>query len=280
MAPPSPYDDPVPRGWKFVQGTLRVAVCMQCAGLALIHLSGTRSSDAARLLQSLATTVEGPPAVGTQLAGYGLAVAALFTLLRPSWPVLFCVVLWFGGEAAAPLTANTDWQVVELLTGVLPIMLPLALLLVDFWPPPLAFSIGRAQAALALLRLALVISVTAQGMTRLVEIAAPGPWSDLVRDASARLSINVTDGHVQQILAGMFAADLALGFAALATRNRLGMGALAAWIVASAALWIVARGSSGYGEFLLSASGAGAPLAILLFWICAVKEQPPVIVPG
>lgn len=278
MAPPSPYDDPVPRGWKFVQGTLRVSVCLQCAGLALAHLSGSRESGAAGLLQFLwdaADTAAAPP---TRLAGYGLAVAALFTLLRPSWPVLVCVVLWFGAEAAAPVVH--DGGVLPLLAMVVHVAMPLVLMLVDFWPPALSFSIGRAQVALALLRLTLATSVAAGAVLKLLELAEPGDGTTLLRDAATTLGISATDGQVVQGLAVMLAADFALAWSALTSRSRPGLALLAAWIVAEAALWIAARGAAGYAEFVLDASTAGAPLAVLLFWACAVKEQPPVIVPG
>lgn len=278
MAPPSPYDDPVPRGWKFVQGTLRVAVCLQCAGQALLHLSAGRDSGAARLLITVQESAEATAGPWTPFAGYGLAIAALFTLLRPSWPVLLCIILWFGAEAAAP--AVDDGHVLELLAAVLRVALPLVLLLVDFWPPPLSFSIGRAKVALALLRLALVISVAADGLLKLAAIADGGPWTELVRAAATGVGLTISDAQVSQTLAVMLAADFGLAWTALTSRNRLSLGVLAGWLVAGAALWIAARGPGGYGEFLLHASAAGAPLAVLLFWFCAVKEQPPIIVPG
>lgn len=278
MAPPSPYDDPVPRGWKFVQGTLRVAVCLQCAGLALAHLSGSRESGAAGLLQFLWDATDSAAASQSRLAGWGLAIAALFTLLRPSWPVLLCVVLWFGAEAAAPVV--NDGGVLSLLALVVRAAVPLVLLLVDFWPPALSFSIGRAQVALALLRLALVTSIAAGGVLKLLELAEPGEWTALLRDAATTLGVNATDAQLAQGLAALLAVDIALAWSALTSRSRPGLGLLAAWIVAEAALWIAARGSAGYALFLLDASTAGAPLAVLLFWVCAVKEQPPVIVPG
>ncbi|MBL8848397.1 MAG: hypothetical protein JNG89_01880 [Planctomycetaceae bacterium] len=278
MAPPSPYDDPIPRGWKFVQGTLRVAVCMQCTGLALAHLSAGQESSAAGLLRAMWDANEIVPGSFSKFAGYGLSIAALFTLLRPSWPVLLAVVFWFGAEAAAPVAE--DGQVVELLQRVLRVALPLVLLLVDFWPPPLSFSIGRAKVALGLLRLALVTSVSAGGVLKLFAIEAGGDWTDRLHDAALSAGLTVSDGQVSQCLAVMLAVDFALAWSSLTSRNRLSLGLLAVWLVALAAVWIAALGSSGYANFLLDASAAGAPLAVLLFWVCAIKEQPPVIVPG
>jgi hypothetical protein len=278
MAPPSPYDDPVPRGWKFVQGTLRVAVCMQCAGQALLHLSAGKESGAARLLITMRDTAESTSGPWTPFVGYGLAIAALFTLLRPSWPVLLAVILWFGAEAAAPVV--NDGHIVELLAGVLRVAMPLVLLLIDFWPPSLSFSIGRAKVALALLRISLVTSIAADGLLKLDAISGGGPWKDLVWEAATGVGQTVNEAQVAQVLAVMLAADFGLAWTALTSRNRLSLGVTAGWLVALAAVWIAARGPSGYAEFLLHASAAGAPLAVLLFWFCAIKEQPPIIVPG
>lgn len=278
MAPPSPYDDPVPRGWKFVQGTLRVAVCMQCAGQALLHLSAGRESGAAGLLLTLPDSAEASSAPWTPFIGYALAIAALFTLLRPSWPVLLAVIVWFGAEASAPVVH--DGHVLELLAGVLRVAMPLSLLLVDFWPPSLSFSIGRAKVALALLRLALVTSVAADGLLKLAAIADGGAWTELVRAAAEGVGLTITDAQVSQALAVMLAADFGLAWTALTSRNRLSLGVMAGWLVAVAAVWIAAHQPGSYSDFLLHASAAGAPLAVLLFWFCAVKEQPPIIVPG
>jgi len=251
---------------------------MQCAGQALLHLSAGRESGAARLLMAVQDSSGAAPGPWTPFVGYALGIAALFTLLRPSWPVLLAVILWFGAEAAAP--AVDDGHVVELLAGVLRVAMPLVLLLVDFWPPSLSFSIGRAKVALALLRIGLVTSVAADGVLKLMAIADGGDWADLVRDAATGIGLTASDAQVSQALAVMLAADFGLAWAALTARNRLSLGVLAGWIVAVAAVWIAAGGRGGYAEFLLHASAAGAPLAVLLFWICAIKEQPPIIVPG
>ena len=253
-------------------------MCMQCTGLALVHLSAGQESAAASLLRTMWEANEVVPGSFSKFAGYGLSIAALFTLLRPSWPVLIMVVLWFGAEAAAPVVE--DGHLVELLHCVLRVALPLVLLLVDFWPPSLSFSIGRAKVALGLLRLALVTSVAAGGMLKLFAIAEGGDWSNLLHDAATTSGLTVSDGQVSQCLAAMVAVDFALAWSALTSRNRLSLALLAVWLVALGAVWIAALGSTGYANFLLDASAAGAPLAILLFWVCAIKEQAPVIVPG
>jgi hypothetical protein len=188
------------------------------------------------------------------------------------------VILWFGAEVAAPVV--NDGHLVQLLAGVLRVAMPLVLLLVDFWPPPLAFSIGRAQVAIALLRIALVTSVAAEGVLKFAAIAVGGAWADLVREAAVGIGLTATDAQVSQVLAVMLAADFGLAWSALTSRNRLSLGVLAGWIVTLAAAWIAARGPGGYAEFLLHVSAAAAPLAVLLFWVCAIKEQPPIIVPG
>lgn len=278
MAPPSPYDDPVPRGWKFVQGVLRVAVCLQCAGLAAAHLYAGQPSAAAGLLNGLAALPDVEAGRLVSLVGYGLAAAAVLTLLRPSWPVLLCVVLWFAAEAAAPLVDGAD--VPSLLRCSVHVLMPLGLLLIDFWPPRLAFSIGRAKVAMAMLRLAVVVSTSAQGLMTLAEIPAGGTQGELLRSAAVAVGRGPSESQLAQALALIVAADLALACHLLLSRNRIVAGALAAWLVAKAALWIAGDGAAASAPFLLEASQAGAPLAVLLFWVCAVKEQPPLIVPG
>jgi len=125
-----------------------------------------------------------------------------------------------------------------------------------------------------------VTSVAAGGLLKLAAMTDRGAMFDLIDDAATAMGLNLNDDQILQTLAAILAADFALALSALTGRNRLGLAMLAIWIVASAAIWIVARYSAGYASFLLDASAAGAPMAVLLFWICALKEQPPVIVPG
>ena len=243
-----------------------------------MHLWAGEDSAAAGLWRTLWESDESAGASLSAFAGYGLAIAALFTLLRPSWPVLLCVVLWFGGEAAAPIVDGD--HVLATLQHVLRIAMPLVLMLVDFWPPRCRFSIGRSKVSLGLLRLALVTSVAAGGAFKLLAINAESEWLELLRGSAAALGFPASDGQINQALAVMMAVDIALAWSVLTSRNRVSLSVLAGWQIALAALAIAAEGPEGYAAFLLHTSSAGAPLAILLFWTCAVKEQPPVIVPG
>jgi hypothetical protein len=279
MSPPSPYDDPVPRGWKFVQGTLRVAVAVQCAGAAIAEWKATVDTPVLRLLRSGYEFPEEWVAQFGTLTAYGLGIAALLTLMRPNWPLLLAVTLWFAASAAAPSIDGAGLLVA--LEQVIRVATPLVLLLVDFWPPPLSFSIGRATVALGLLRLGIIVSLSAQAGLLWQECADPAAVGDLLRKCAQALTGELPpDGLVVQLLAAALGVNAALGFSLLVSRSRPTALLLAAWQVGLGTLPLIAIGPDAADECLLRASTAGAPLALGLYWISAIKEQPSIIVPG
>lgn len=279
MSPPSPYDDPVPRGWKFVQGALRVAVALQCAGAAIAEWKAVDDSPVLALLRS---TYQLPdeliPRFGT-FAAYGLGIAALLTLMRPNWPLLLVMTLWFAASAAAPAVDDAGWLVT--LEQVTRVSTPLVLLLVDFWPPPLSFSIGRATVALGILRVGIIASLAARIGRLWGECAHPGDWSSLLEQCVRHVDAGSAGATpVVQLLVIVLAVDAALGFSLLISRSRPAAMLLALWHVALGSLPLIAFGPDALDACLLQSAAAGAPLALGLYWICAVKEQPAIIVPG
>lgn len=279
MSPPSPYDDPVPRGWKFVQGALRVAVALQCGGAAISEWKQAADSPVLALLRS---AYELPSEWSLQFgtfAAYGLGIASLLTLMRPLWPLLVIVTMWFGAAAAARFVESE--HILPAGEQLIRIVLPLVLLLVDFWPPPLSFSIGRATVSLALLRMGIILTLGAHAALVWQEIAEPGQWSLLV-DRSLQAAAPGSAGvHVtRQVLAAILALDAALALNLLLSRSRPAALLTSAWFMALAALPLISSGPDAADEFLLLASAAGAPLALGLYWITAVKEQPAITVPG
>ena len=74
--------------------------------------------------------------------------------------MLLPVVVWTATGAAS--AAVLDEDPVRTLDQSVLVIAPLVLLLLDFWPPPLKFSLGRTQFALGLLRLAIALSLFAQ----------------------------------------------------------------------------------------------------------------------
>jgi hypothetical protein len=278
MSPPSPYDDPVPRGWKFVQGALRVAVSVQCAGAAIAEW---QQADESPVLALLRSAYEIPSEWTLQFgtfASYALGIAALLTLMRPLWPLLVLVTLWFGACAAARFVETEQAPAAGAL--IIHVVLPLVLLLVDFWPPPLSFSIGRATVSLALLRMGIILSLGFHAALVWCELAEPGRWSQLMDQAVRVMEIPSGVAETRQLLAAILAVDAALAVNLLLSRSRPAAMLTAAWSVALAALPLIARGPDEAADSLLLASAGGAPLALGLYWMMSVKEQPAIIVPG
>ena len=279
MPPPSPYDDPIPRGWKLVQGTLRVTVAMQCVGAAAARLQAHRESTAVQLLEAWQLLPAEQAGRADNLAGYALLLCGVLTLVRPCWPVLLPVTAWFGGLAAGPAALQQD--PVGTVSQVVAVVTPLVLLLVEFWPPALSFSIGRAQASMLLLRLGIVTSLAGHALLLLMECGQPGEWGGQVRRSAERLlGSNLSAGTVVQVLAVGAAIDLGLAANLLAARVRPLVLLLTAWGAFLAAIPVAAQGPAEYYVCLSQAALAGAPLSLFCWWFCAIREQPPIVVPG
>ena len=58
MSLPSPYDDPVPNGWRLVRTLLRISVALMCWGIAAQRLSSGAESSTVALLVRLGCIVE------------------------------------------------------------------------------------------------------------------------------------------------------------------------------------------------------------------------------
>lgn len=279
VPPPSPYDDPVPRGWKLVQGTLRVTVALQCFGAAAEAIHQQRESDVVHALAEWGLLTSDIAVQAARHSGWALLACGALTLLRPCWPVVLPVAAWFGILAAAPAVETQNTVAAASLAAA--VTTPLVLVLVDFWPPALAFSIGRGQVAMLLLRTGIIVALVGHALLLLGECAQPGDWAAAVQAACRRVSgHDATDARVVQWLAAAAAIDLALAANLLAARVRPLALVLAAWGAALAALPVVADGPLEYPAALQRAALSGAPLALCCWWLCAVREQPPIIVPG
>ncbi|REJ72901.1 MAG: hypothetical protein DWQ34_04315 [Planctomycetota bacterium] len=279
MTTPSPYDDPVPRGWKLVQGTLRVTVALQCAGMAAAHLHGQVDSPVFDLLQTYYEIPESALPQAQDIAAYAFAAAAVLTLLRPCWAVLLPVILWIAASAAA-LAVDED-NVIAAIEHTVRVAAPVVLLLVDFWPPRLDFSIGRAKIAMGLLQIAIIVSLGAHSLMLLRECGSLGEYASAIERASSVLPGGpATSAQLAQGLAVAFAMDVLLAAGLLLSRSRPILLIAVCWGVVLAALPLAASGPAVYYESLIRAAGTGAPLALLCYWLFAVKDQPSIIVPG
>jgi hypothetical protein len=76
------------------------------------------------------------------------------------------------------------------------------------------------------------------------------------------------------------AVDLALAANLLAARVRPLVLLLALWGALLAAIPVAAHGAADYHVGLSRAAQAGAPLALFFWWFCAIREQPPIVIPG
>jgi hypothetical protein len=208
-----------------------------------------------------------------------MIVCGLVTLLRPCWPVLLPVVAWAGAGAAS--AAVLDEDPIRTLDQSVLVLAPLVLLLIDFWPPALRFSLGRTRFALGLLRLAIALSLFAQAGLFVREIGESAGFAGLLRAAIQQVaSMELDEPLISRGLAVLAAVNAGIGLVVLTARQRGVLFCAALWSGALAAVPVVVDGLSGSPLLLIDAPRVGAPLAICSFWMLAVKEQSPTIVPA
>lgn len=277
--PKSPFDDPVPRGLRVVQATLRIAVALECWGLAAARLA--HGDDWG--LTSLMTQQLGFNAVMAEASldnvARGLVLCGLLTLFRPCWPVLLPVTVCFAAvSAAGPLLGTAPHQPA---THAVRYLTPLALLLLDFWPPHVKFSLGRAIVAFLFLRLGIVMSFAAQGWLAINQSRAGGPLVQQLETALSRvLQWTSTTAQTQTVLGVIGGLYIGLALGLLLVRSR-GIAALLTLCGGLAAMtYVIAGGPTAWDQTLLHAVSAGAPAALFLHWWLAVKEQPAITVPA
>lgn len=279
MIAPSPYDDPVPHGWRLVRASLRVSVALMCWGLAAQGLSDSAESSAVAVLLSRGWVPEDRAAECLQWASYAMIACGIFTLMRPCWFVLVPVVAWTGAGAAA--AAMLDNDPVRTLDQSVLVIAPFSLLLIDFWPPPLKFSLGRTRFSLGLLRTAAAASLFAQAALFVREIGGTAAFAGSLEAAIHQFKpIELAEPRMSQLLAGLAAVNVAFGLVLLTARQRDVVFFSVLWSIALAAIPVVANGMAGVPLMMTDVPRAGSALAICLFWMLAVKEQQPTIVPA
>jgi len=193
--------------------------------------------------------------------------------------VLLPVTAWFVGLAAGPAVLQHE-PIATVALGAA-VIAPLVLLLVDFWPPALSFSIARAHVSMSLLRLGIVAALSGHALLLLTECGTLGEWGgDLRLTAERALDMSLSDEMLIQALAVGAAVDLALAANLLLARVRPLVLIISAWGALLAAIPIAAHGAADYHVGLSHAAQAGAPLALFFWWFCAIREQPPIVLPG
>ncbi len=275
----SPFDDPVPRGLGVVQATLRITVALVCWGWAARYLHLQTASPVAGLLETWLKLGAPQVAKAESITAYALIAAGALTLLRPCWFVTFPVFLWltlaavgvgFHAPAHKPLVG------LEYMPGG---TAALALILIDFWPPKLKFSLGMHASGLWLLRISCGTAFIAQGIHAVIQSQFGGDWFAIMQQALEKLSgKEFTDRDVRFALAMMGAIDIAAGFAFLIRRSRMAALSATLWGIVAAGFFTVASGETMYPETLTRAALVGGPATLFCHWWLAIQEQPATVI--
>ncbi|MEZ6066828.1 MAG: hypothetical protein R3B90_14240 [Planctomycetaceae bacterium] len=278
MSPASPFDDPVPRGYRVVLATLRIAVAVQCWGAAA---SWFTLEDSGGVLGAL-TNAGGWPEPTARLImnriAWGLLACGTFTLVRPCWPVLIGVTAWFGFVAAlGPLQDTSRLQPAAHAARYLA---PLALLLLDWWPPVVKFSLGRAGVGLFFLRLGAAATFAGHGLQALRQSREGGHFVELITGSMEHVfHWDVSTDHAQLALGVIGGMDIGLAIGLMLVRSRPIACWMGVWGILTAVSRVLALGPEAYPMVLIRFAHGGAPFTLFLYWYLAVKEQPAITVP-
>ncbi len=268
-----------PRGLGWVVATLRVVVAAQCFGVAMGGLQDGTSVVADFLMQDLGWQADRAANLDRMVA-YGMAVCGVLTLLRPSWPVLLPVIGWMVASAFLPFTQEVD-TVVRLSRWEHSVRwaAPVALLLLDFWPPRLKTYLGRCYFSLWLLRLALTATLVGSGGLALWQSIQGGPLLNLCAAATEQLGIGLADTSVRGTLGTVGAVNLGLAINVLLTRSRSVLFVTALWGLLTAFSRVIAHGPTAMPDFLIRIGEGGVPLAMLLYYKLSFDHPVPQMIP-
>jgi len=277
----NPFETPRPRRIRMTQGILRVIVAMQCFGYAAGRLHHQVPDRLCELM------LQGPAWPADQVArisdfvAYGLIVCGVTTLLRPSLPILLSLTAYAAGTAMA-ISQGAEGQLDKFAPALLATqsITPLALVLVDFWPPRVKPSLPMCLAATLLLKLAVVVALLAHGILCCEQALQGGPLWEMLQDAAQQtLRRQLPEENLRLFLAVWGGVEIGFALALLASRSRLAMAGCVIIGSLMALLPTMAHGEKGYHESLAMISLLGAPLALLIFHLTSVREQPPVYLP-
>jgi hypothetical protein len=271
-----------PRGLTFMKATLRVVVAVQCLGAAALRLSLKRSSPLSLFFQENLGWTEAQSAQFDDGAAIALLVIGLLTALRPAWPVLLPVVVWFASISLVPLVQGVNTvAVLEPIEHASRILAPLALLVLDFWPPRLRSHLGRTIVSMWLLRLAAALTFAGHGVVALLHSLERGHFLELLLSGwGAVIQTELDEPSARQLLAVIGGIDLGLAMNVLFARSRPVLAYMALWGFATAAVRMVHFGPEAYPESLLRIANGGVPVVVLLYVSLALKETKPEIIPG
>jgi len=248
-----------------VRWALRLVVAVQCWGVALrrFHV-GLESTIGDVLFHDLEWS-EAAMLLTEDAAAWCMLAAGVLTLLRPCWPVLGPVSLWMLLLSLAQVWRDDGFvPQLEPLEQAARVCAPLALLLIEFWPPKRTLTPGRTQIAVQLLRIGTALTFFGHG---LVALWHNPQFIDLIITSGQKLlGKSIPESACKEALTVIGYIDIALAVALCCTRSRAVAGYMAFWGVVTAASRIVHQGESGIHEALVRAANGGAPLVLLLYW--------------
>jgi len=277
----NPFEAPQPRDIRLTQVILRVVVAMQCFGMAAAHLHHQQPDLFCELILKSRDLPADQISNIADIAAYLLAACGVFTLLRPATLVLLPLIVYQAGTAIVPaLQGDGLYSRCEPALQATQIAVPLALMLVDFWPPRIKPSLAMCLADMTFLKFATAAAFIAHGLICIDQARQGGPLLDLFHQAFRRgIRENFPLQDFQPVLATLGAIEVGLAVALFTGRSRLVMAACAATGLLIASVSIAAQGAQGYRQCLSQISLMGAPLASLVFHLTSVREQLPLYLP-
>lgn len=283
MADTSAFDQPEARGLRLIVATLRVAVAAQCFGVAAVRLMYAGQSHLALLIMATRDVTAERCVQIDQATAAVLFACGMFSLTRPCWPILGPLTLFFFSDAVARLGQDSRWQLyAEIAEQSVCFVLPVALLMIDWYPPRAKFSLWRFMTAGSMTRAATAITFAAAGFLMLDAALHGGQFVTFLRTASEALRLeSVPDSALSVAIALGGAVSIAAAANFMLTRSRLIAVGLAAWGLFWTAIGIPHYGLvEGVMRLAAQAAYVGAPSAIFLYWTLAVREREHVILPS
>jgi len=276
----NPFETPQPRRIRLTQGVLRVVVTLQCLGMATSRLHLHHADQFCEFLLQSRNVPAAQIASLSDLVAYGLVIGGVLTLLRPITLVLLLIAAYHGGTILATSVAETPFVHLDAAAQATQVITPVALLLVDFWPPRVKPTLVMCLAATTLLKFAIAISFIALGCLCLEQARLGGPLLEMMQEAvrkSGRELLARDAAHSLLIPLGV--VEIGMAIALLTSRSRAAMAGCSLVGLLAAFLPTLGAGMNGYPESLRMVSLAGGPVAILIFHLTSVREQPPIYLP-
>lgn len=257
-----------------VRLVLRVTVALQCVGLArLCWLYGT----------PIFSLLWGEPELGgwgwseaaalqvENIAAWCLCVSALIVLVRPNWPLLLLVSLWFTLVGAAATWVGGDMlselSVPEQATRI---FAPICLAMID--PRRVSTSTEPKRwpsVWVTFARIAVAVTFAAHGWKAL---CLSPTFIDYILAASQDLvGYAMSQSTAEEMLWIIGVVDMIVAVLILGIASPWLAGYMAFWGFITAASRIVYAGWAADYEFLVRAANWGLPLALAIYWSTSKK---------